>query len=389
MQGNRASWRLLLGLASGLALAATACSGGGGGGGGGSGGSPAPIEFVRNTDGSGQPQPILDVSASGFDNRRVDSVSVVVDPARSDPFMLFYAGSDSSERERIGLVTSADPKFTVLEIDRTVVIDLNSSGTGFDTESVDDPSVVLDTGSATARYKMLYWARTTDSVVDPGRILYSASNDGVNWNDFTPVTGLTPGTDVSFARARIEHPTMILDGGTFKMLFVGIDTVDPNTGKESPGVLGYAESTNGIDWIVKDGSGRTGAAAEPVLRPGVSDRFDGGGLHKASIAIDPTAYPPNRFVTIYEGRDRNGVSSLGLALSEDGTHWRRFGRAAFSASPDTTPLPFDSGEVEHPFLVIDPTLNPDVLGHFKLYYTGKEQGTLFPERIGYADGRVK
>ncbi len=371
------------------AMLLAACGGGGGGGGGGAPlpppGPPAPVVFEKNRDSSGVPAPILiETGGAAFDGKRVDSPAIVVDPARPDRFLLYYEAADQNNANTIGVATSSSRTFGQTAI-RGQVLGLGASGTGLDAAGLEDPTVVLDTRPGMPRYRMWYEGRS-GPFGEFARIIASSSNDGVTWNAFQPTVGLEPGTAVSFARVRVEDPVVVRDGDTFKMWFEAVDSVAPN-GSDGPGRIGYAESTDGIAWTVMDAQGRTGAAAGPVFGPGGPADFDSVSVRAPTVVIDDEAFGSERFILFYEGATTfgEGDSRIGIAVSENGLDWRRFGTAAIGPSSEVGA--FDDQALEHPSAFVDTSIAPTATGRFVVYYGGDStKGT--PTRIGLARGRV-
>ena len=87
-----------------------------------------------------------------------------------------------------------------------------------------------------------------------------------------------------------------------------------------------------------------------------------------------------------EGSTQN---TIGLAVSDDGLEWTRFDLPVLAPASDSiVPLPFDSGDLEHPFVLVDDSVSPDVRGHFLLWYTGDGEGNSSPNRVGLARGLI-
>ena len=75
-------------------------------------------------------------------------------------------------------------------------------------------------------------------------------------------------------------------------------------GGPSGGVIGYAESNDGITWVKIPQPGPSGEA----LGPGVAGQFDSGGLTTPSVFIDG-----NGWAMYYAGFDTAGQFLSGLA----------------------------------------------------------------------------
>jgi hypothetical protein len=88
------------------------------------------------------------------------------------------------------------------------------------------------------------------------------------------------------------------------MWYRGCQAPRPVTGGPSLGVIGYAESNDGITWVKITQPGPLGSA----LGAGSAGQFDSGGLTTPSVFLDG-----NLWKMYYAGFDTNGVYSIGLA----------------------------------------------------------------------------
>ena len=107
--------------------------------------------FDRTRDvATGAIVPILTETGSGFDAREVDSPAVLIDPDRSDRYLLFYEAADGQGTSSIGVVSSADPAMRSLAVGRTVAVAPGAAGSGYDSGAT-DPTVVLEPAGAATR----------------------------------------------------------------------------------------------------------------------------------------------------------------------------------------------------------------------------------------------
>ena len=341
------------------------------------------ILYSRFRDANGNVIPVLS-EGSGFDAAEVDSPDIVIDGGRADgdKFMMFYEAQAASGVNTIGLVTSDEEDFVNLFVQRVQVIGLGAAGSGYETGAT-DPAVIRDKrlGEETRRYKMWFEGRN-GSV---SSIIYATSADGLTWSGFTKCAGLTP----SFGSVRVADPTVVLNGSTYQMWFEAINTTVG--GKDGPGVIGYAESTDGINWTIKDASGNSGSSAVPVFGPGATGGFDGYSVNAPSVVMDTSVAvgAPGRYKLWYEAGDNgaNMQNTIGYATSADGLTWSRASLPVLAPSSDLkVPLPFDSGDLEHPSAAIIYSIPPAVEGRFLLWYTGDGEGGASPNRIGLVKG---
>ena len=341
------------------------------------------IVYSRDRNAQSQVAPVFQESGSGFDAGETDSPCVVDDPGRSggDRFLLYYEAAGTAGTV-IGVVTSGEEDFQPLVTGRTLAVGAGAGGGPY-AAGATDPTVVVDkrVGEETRRYKMWFEGRG-GAGGQTSTIMYGTSADGVTWTTFTACTGL----GASFASVRVADPAVVLDGATYRLWFEGIDT--STAAGDGPGAIGYAESADGVAWVVKDAAGRTGAAAQPVFSPSANP-FDAYSVNAPSVVHVPGTAAPFRLW--YEAGDKAGdvQNTIGYATSVDGLTWARATLPVLTPSSDlTVPLPFDSGDLEHPTAIIDTTL-PDIMdGHFLLWYSGDPEGGGAPNRIGLATGYV-
>jgi len=350
-------------------------------------GDPADISgdiiYSRNRDGAGNIAPVLSESGGGFDSIEVDSPAVAVDSGRpgGDKFLVYYE-ADGPQATTIGLVTSSEEDLIPLGLGRTQVVPLGPGGGPYDFAST-DPSVIVDkrTGEETRRYKMWFEGRSGVRG-QTSTIMFGASDDGLTWPTFVPCTGLSP----SFGQVRVADPTVLFDGLKYRMWFEAI--ASSVGGIDGAAVIGYAESNDGIAWVIKDAAGNTAAAAGPVFLPAGGSGFDSYSVGSPSVVMDiADAVAPWKMW--YEAGDQAGdvQNTFGYATSPDGSSWSRATKPIIRPSSDTrVPLPFDSGDLEHPCAVIDASVPAELKGHFLLWYTGDAEGSATPNRIGFAAG---
>lgn len=341
------------------------------------------ITYSRNRDGAGNLAPVLSESGSSFDALEVDSPAVAVDGGRpnGDKFLLYYE-AEGPGGSSIGLVSSGEEDLLPLAIGRIQVVAPGMPGSPY-AAGATDPTVVVDkrAGQESRRYKMWFEGRGGTGG-ETSTILYGTSADGVTWGPFTPCTGL----EASFAARRVADPAVVLEGDSYRMWFEAIAAAAGSG--DGPAVIGYAESADGVTWVVKDSAGNSGASAGPVLSPAGGTVFDAYTVGAPSTVHDPTdAAAPWKMW--YEAGDQAGdvQNTIGYATSGDGLNWNRFGLPVMLPSSDAhIPLPFDSGDLEHPCAFIDESLPTNLEGHFLLWYTGDSEGSVTPNRIGLAKG---
>lgn len=400
-----------------LALLLAAGCGGGGGGGGGSAAIPSgdtsdSLAYTKYRGALGVLRPVLSESVAGFDSFEVDGPSVVVDKSRpgGDFFMMWYEAENLGGVISIGLVTSDEEDFEDLTVTGDPVVeptDAAAAATGFDWAAT-DPTVVLDQRAASqpgARYRMWFEGR---SGVDgaTSTIVSCVSADGETWTGFQECTGLTPGGDVSFGD-RVADPTVVLDrdpgGDLYRMWFEAVDESGDGSAR-----IGYADSPDGLNWIVRDAAGANGAGAGPVISPGFGGAFTAYTVGSPSVVlVEDAATDANiAFHLWYTGGDvvpsAGTEDSIGYAASTNGRSWipenavSPLGLPVLRPSsdslvdPDTGGFVWDSGDIRQPAAWIDTDLAPTTEGAFLLWYAGdiENGGPAAVNRIGFASGRI-
>jgi hypothetical protein len=212
---------------------------------------------------------------------------------RDGRYLMWFGGQGSDGHDRIHLATSRDGKAWDQQ---SVVLEEPSAN------HVNDPSVVYARGT----WWMFYTIARVD-VID--EIAVATSADGIKWDQRRTV--LTPEKPPAWDSLLVGRPSVLYEGGTFKMWYDGSDALPLNAPAKnvakSAGAtrgVGYAESKDGLTWERK--------TAAPLLS-GVT-------------AVHVTRLGKN-FVMVYESR-----SGTQCAASKDGLSWRRGGTLALARS---------------------------------------------------------
>ena len=177
-------------------------------------------------------------------------------------------------------------------------------------------------------YKMWYTGYDADWVA---RIGYAESPDGVNWTKHTGNPVLSLGSEGSWDSDWVGEPTVLKDGGIYRMWYRGVDA-------EGKCAIGSAESTNAITW--------TKHISNPVLVPGLPGSWDEGGVRAPTVV-----HHDEQFHMWYRGwgTDMNNPSSIGYATSADGVAWTK-------SLDNPVLVGGTSDDWDHPYI-----LNPTVL----------------------------
>ena len=156
-----------------------------------------------------------------------------------------------------------------------------------------------------AEYKMYYSANDAQNF---WRIALATSTDARNW---TKVRGKTDsgavldlGPPGSFDAACAYQPSVVKERDDLYRMWYRACAAPGRFGGPSGGVIGYAESNDGITWVKIPQPGPDGAA----LAAGPAGTFDSGGLTTPSVLDDGGTW-----AMYYAGFDTNGQFLAGLA----------------------------------------------------------------------------
>jgi hypothetical protein len=156
-----------------------------------------------------------------------------------------------------------------------------------------------------AEYKMYYSANDAQNF---WRVALAVSNDARTW---TKVPGkqtggaiLDLGTIGSFDVACAYQPSVVKERDQlYRMWYRGCQAPGA-AGGPSRGVIGYAESNDGLTWVKIPQPGPSGEA----VSQGAAGQFDSGGLTTPSVFLDGSTW-----TMYYAGFDTAGVFLTGLA----------------------------------------------------------------------------
>jgi predicted GH43/DUF377 family glycosyl hydrolase len=175
--------------------------------------------------------PVLTSGSSGdWDDSAVYSPSVIKD---GSTYKMWYTGySSSADIAQIGFATSTDG-INWTKDSNNPVLSVGASGS-WDSDLVANSAVIKD-GSV---YKMWYEASDAEEWF---RIGYATSTDGINWTKDLNNPVMSEGDWETFNEWGVAAPSVVKDGSTYHMLFIGID------GNELYSI-GHAYSPDGSNW---------------------------------------------------------------------------------------------------------------------------------------------
>jgi uncharacterized repeat protein (TIGR01451 family) len=163
-----------------------------------------------------------------------------------------------------------------------------------------------------------------------------------------PVLGT--GAVGSWDSAGVLAPTVLKDGGSYRLWYTGIDHLGNRA-------IGYAISPDGIHW--------TKYSENPVLHP--TQSWETNGVSAPTVAFEGGIYK-----MWYSGRDNNGITRIGYATSPDSIHW--------TAYADNPVLNIGSPDLYDDGYVHDPTVLK-IAGLYHMWFEAFDGGT---SRIGHA-----
>ncbi|HMP41758.1 MAG TPA: hypothetical protein PKA05_15370, partial [Roseiflexaceae bacterium] len=225
----------------------------------------------------------------------------------------------------------------VFSINQACAPVISGADTTFDTAEIFPPAVIRDTasvaqpcGNLTSGLCYRMWYVGVDSA-QTRRIGYAVSTDGISWNRVRGnATGgaVFEGSGVTgdFDSNGVTTNTVLKVGDTFHMWYTG-------RGASRIEGIGYATSTDGINWTRVPGSAGSPANennnAVLVERGGASD-FDGSyiigpyvlrDIASAALPCEAGRTSGVCFRMWYEGSDSSNVFRNGYAVSPNGIAW--------------------------------------------------------------------
>lgn len=174
-------------------------------------------------------------SPTQWDGTGAGIVSIMYDDGM---YKAWYVGQDSIYIGRIGYATSPDGINWVKDMAHNPVLDVGPPGSWDEANA--DHACILKIGG---EYKMWYSGEDQNS----NRIGYATSPDGITWTKDgvnNPVLGLGP--PGSWDDSEVLHPYVIFDGATYHMWYNAFGQSSQNTG--------YATSPDGINWTKYPGN---------------------------------------------------------------------------------------------------------------------------------------
>lgn len=174
---------------------------------------------------------------------------------------------------------------------------LRGGSAGAWNQYVFNPVVLYNPDSS--RYEMWFGANPGYS---PRYIGYATSKDRVTWTMYpTPVMSADAGT---WDQHTVEAHAVVRENGMYKMWYTSYLT------SSSPSYIGYATSSDGIQWSKYIGN--------PIMGPGTAT-WEAFGPYGCAVMSIPGGY--KMWYGAYEAT--NSIVSIGYATSADGITWVR------------------------------------------------------------------
>ncbi len=263
--------------------------------------------------------------------------------------------ADTALRARICYATSADGVMWS-KYAGNPVMDVSYTGS-WDSLGIETASVIIDSAAPPSeRYKMWYAGHYFNSYrYDIG---YAYSADGITWIKHTsPV--LSVGNSTEWDNGFLEGPSVIKDGNVYKMWYCGYDAIGDNSGTDGKANIGYATSTDGINWI-KD-------ASNPIFTTGTG--WD-------SVYVqDPHVIKSGNVYRMWYGGNSVGSygQEIGYATSTDGINWTRLPAQVLNVGATGS---WDANTASFPSVLYDN-------GNWMMWYTGKDIDPPPPGSLNY------
>jgi predicted GH43/DUF377 family glycosyl hydrolase len=237
--------------------------------------------------------------------------SVILD---NDTFKMWYArGTSDSLGLKIVVCYATSTNGIEWTDHPDATLDCGEPGT-WDSRVRDTPYVIKDPYG----YKLWYlgadhigypWSDSLTLVFG-----FATSSDGLHW-DVWPEPVLKKGHTDSWDAVWLESPAVIYEDGLYKMWYTGMTT----EGGKARGQIGYATSTDGIDWdkhpdnplvnVGGEGSGEdyVVGACTVIKRDSLYEMWYGG-MSRADMALN----------------EKVDTVNVGYATSSDGIYWQKY-----------------------------------------------------------------
>ena len=294
--------------------------------------------------------------------------------AIGDPFVMWDSGvykmwftglAVKAGKEVLGTAYSESPDGLVWTDTKsaTKLIDLvlEPDPNGWDKYGIETVNVVRRPSDG--KYMLYYTGNVMNAPHSYTHIGLALSDDGINWTKHPgPVLTDTlpwelPFTIGGVTAGGVLEPTVLIEGGLFKMWYVGFGIYQGGWT-----AVGYATSTDGINWTKQP---------TPVMAPGAPGSWD----DAYASHVDVTADPLGGYHMFYAGGESatGETMRIGYAHSDDGLVWIK---SPLNPILEGSPGSWDAGMTGGPSALL-------VGGDLRLYYMGSTlPGFVAPQHFG-------
>ncbi len=309
------------------------------------------------------PTPVLSLSATfpDWNGLATADACVIKD---NDTLKMWYSGSgwitstDDCPHVRMGYAWSLDG-ITWQQHPSNPVLNIGTNPSDFDYDGVETPHVIKDlTAPANQRYKLWYAGRKSRcQPVNDHSFGYAYSPDGIHWTKYPGNPILMAGTSSDWYNTFISNPCVLQDSSGYKMWFTAPDLVINNQPTDGKGNIGYATSSDGINWNIY---------SSPVLVAGDQFNWDA-----ASIAEPSVLKIDSNYYMFYSALDQWAVENfqVGYAWSSDGVNWIKSTQNPVLSVGNSNQ--WDRFWASHPGVIYDSSDNK-----LKMWYTGRDTATI-------------
>ncbi len=276
-----------------------------------------------------------------------------------DTLKMWFTGSgwtspiDTLSHVRVGYAWSIDG-INWIQYPNNPVLDISIDTSDFDSDGIETPTVIKDLNAVPSeRYKMWYAGRKSlGTNVNDHKFGYAYSPDGINWTKYSGNPILSPGAPSEWFNTFISSPSVIKDINIYKMWFTAPDLVVNGQPTDNKSNIGYATSTDGINWSVHPAA---------VLIAGTQNNWDSTAAAEPSVLKIGSTYH-----MWYSALDDWTVENfaVGYATSLDGINWTKDTNPVLDVG---LPTDWDAYWASHPTVIFDTTND-----QFRMWYTGRD-----------------
>jgi predicted GH43/DUF377 family glycosyl hydrolase len=242
-------------------------------------------------------EPVLVPGQKGdWDGRSISDPTVI---STGSSYSMWYVGRASGGNASIGLATSADGTTWIKDLSSPVL--RPDPAHAWESYALMQPTVIFD-----GNVYHVWYAGVGKAPADRPAIGCATSSDGRTWERCQPDPVLTADAGLDWEHEGVLEPNVVYREGVYHMWYTGIDA-------EGIERVGYARSNDGIHW--------TKLPDNPVLLPGDMNSWEGKGVFGPVVLLRQSAYD-----MWYLGSDMRSDGSrvrMGYAVSSDGSNWAR------------------------------------------------------------------